>query len=104
LIVFYNHATPIKDGAFFPRTPLCYAVSDDAGKTWSPPAIVDDDGVANTDRQNIYPSVCFTKEGMLVLWSSHRADPKGSFAGGYDANIGGGKRALLAMPTQPRAR
>jgi len=104
LIVFYNHATPIKDGAFFPRTPLCYAVSDDAGKTWSPPVIVDDDGVANTDRQNIYPSVCFTKEGMLVLWSSHRADPKGSFAGGYDANIGGGKRALLAMPTLPKAR
>jgi len=98
LIVFYNHATPIKAGAFFPRTPLCYAVSGDDGTTWSPPVIVDDEGVANKDRQNIYPSICFTKEGMLVMWSTHGADPKGSFAGQYDANIGGGKRAILAMP------
>ncbi|MEY5024593.1 MAG: Sialidase precursor, partial [Verrucomicrobiota bacterium] len=98
LIVFYNHATPLKAGAFFPRTPLCYAVSEDGGKTWSSPVIVDDEGVANKDRQNIYPSVCFTKEGMLVMWSTHGADPKGSFAGQYDPNIGGGKRAVLKMP------
>ena len=97
LIVFYNHATPIKAGAFFPRTPLCYAVSGDGGKTWGPPVIVDDEGVANKDRQNIYPSVCFTKEGLLVMWSTHGADPKGSFAGQYDANIGGGKRAILQL-------
>ncbi|MFA6545964.1 MAG: exo-alpha-sialidase [Limisphaerales bacterium] len=100
LIVFYNHAAPIKAGAFFPRTPLCYAVSGDGGKTWSPPVIVDDEGVANKDRQNIYPSACFTKEGMVVMWSTHGADPKGSFAGQYDASIGGGKRAILAMPTK----
>jgi sialidase-1 len=100
LIVFYNHAAPIKPGAFFPRTPLCYAVSDDGGKTWGPPVIVDDEGVTNKDRQNIYPSVCFTKEGMLVIWSTHGADPKGSFAGQYDPNIGGGKRAILSMPTK----
>ena len=100
LIVFYNHAKPIKAGAFFPRTPLCYAVSDDGGKSWSPPVIVDDEGVANKDRQNIYPSACFTQEGMVVMWSSHGADPKGSFAGQYDANIGGGKRAILAMPAK----
>ena len=98
LIVFYNHATPIKAGAFFPRTPLCYAVSGDGGKTWSPPVIVDDEGVANKDRQNIYPSACFTKEGMVVMWSTHGADPKGSFGGQHDARIGGGKRAILAMP------
>ncbi len=100
LIVFYNHATLIKAGAFFPRTPLCYAVSGDGGKTWGSPVIVDDEGVANKDRQNIYPSVCFTKEGMVVMWSSHGADPKGSFAGQYDAKIGGGKRAILAIPTK----
>jgi hypothetical protein len=100
LIVFYNHAAPIKAGAFFPRTPLCYAVSDDGGKTWGPPVIVDDEGVTDKDRQNIYPSVCFTNEGMLVIWSTHGADPKGSFAGQYDANIGGAKRAILAMPTK----
>ena len=98
LIVYYNHATPINPGAFFPRTPLCYAVSDDGGKSWSPPVIVDDEGAANKDRQNIYPAVCFTKEGMLVMWSTHGADPKGSFKGQYDPNIGGGKRAILALP------
>lgn len=100
LIVFYNHATPIEAGAFFPRTPLCYAVSDDGGKRWSPPVIVDDEGVASKDRQNIYPSACLTKEGMVVMWSTHGADPRGSFAGQYDANIGGGKRAILAMPAK----
>ena len=50
------------------------------------------------DRQNIYPSACFTKEGMLVMWSTHGA--KGSIAGPYDANIGGGKRASLALPAK----
>ncbi len=100
LIVFYNHAKPIKSGAFFPRTPLCYAVSEDGGKTWSPPVVVDDEGVTNKDRQNIYPAACFTKEGMLVMWSTHGADPNGSFAGQYDPNIGGGKRAILSMPTK----
>ena len=100
LIVFYNHAAPIKAGAFFPRTPLCYAVSDDSGRTWSPAIIVDDEGVPNKDRQNIYPSICFTKEGMVVMWSSHGADPKGSFAGQYDPNIGGGKRAIVAITTK----
>jgi len=97
LIVFYNNATPIKEGAFFPRTPLCYAVSDDGGRTWCAPVVVDDEGVTAKDRQNIYPSICFTKEGMLVMWSSHGADPKGSFAGQYDASIGGGKRAIIAI-------
>lgn len=100
LIVFYNHVTPLKPGAFFPRTPLCYAISDDGGKTWSSPVIVDDEGVPNKDRQNIYPSACFTKEGIVVMWSSHQADPKGSFAGAYNPNIGGGKRAILALPTK----
>ncbi len=100
MIIFYNHAAPIKAGAFFPRTPLCYAVSGDGGKTWSAQVIVDDEGAANKDRQNIYPSACFTQEGIVVMWSTHGADPKGSFAGQYDANIGGGKRAILAMPAK----
>jgi hypothetical protein len=50
------------------------------------------------DRQKIYPSVCFTKEGMLVMWSTEGT--KGSIAGPYDANIGGGKRAILALPAK----
>ncbi len=99
LIVFYNHAAPIGPGAFFPRTPLCYAVSSDAGQSWSEPVIVDDEGVANNDRQNIYPSICFTDEGMLVVWSTHLADPAGTFAGSYNPLIGGGKRAILAFPS-----
>jgi hypothetical protein len=105
LIVFYNHATPIKAGAFFPRTPLCYAVSGDGGTTWGAPVVLDDEGVINKDRQNIYPSIGFTKEGMVVMWSTHEADPKGSFKGQYNPNIGGGKRAILELPAgaAPRA-
>jgi Neuraminidase (sialidase) len=96
LIVFYDHATPLQPGAFFPRTPLCYAVSGDEGKTWGEPVVVDDEGAEKKDRQNIYPSVCFTKEGMLVVWSTHAADPKGSWETDY--KIGGGKRGILAYP------
>ncbi len=100
LIVFYNHAKPLNKGAFFPRTPLVYAVSPDRGKTWNEPVIVDDDGIEIGDKQNIYPSVCFTEEGMLVIWSTHAADPKGSFSNGEKEGwkIGGGKRAILAYP------
>jgi hypothetical protein len=50
------------------------------------------------DRQNIYPSPCFTPEGMVVVWSTHGADPKGSFAEQYDASIGGGKCAVVKLP------
>ena len=63
----------------------------------------------NKDRQNIYPSICFTKEGLVVMWSSHGADPKGSFAGQYNPSIGGGKRAIIdlttrALPKNPNAQ
>ena len=44
-----------------------HAVSCDVGKTWGGPVVVDDEGVKQNDRQNICPSVCFTKEGMLVV-------------------------------------
>jgi len=33
-----------------------------------------------------------------VMWSTHEADPKGNFGGQRDAKIGGGKRAIRAMP------
>ena len=100
LIVFYDHARPIKKGAFFPRTPLVYAVSRNKGKSWSLPVIVDDEGMKTGDKQNIYPSVCFTKEGMLVVWSTHAADPGGSFSNGGKEGwkTGGAKRAILAYP------
>ena len=97
LVCLYNHVTPLKEGAFFPRTPLVYAVSRDDGKTWSAPAVIDATGVEHRDRQNIYASPCFTPEGMLVIWSTHGADPEGSFAGADDATIGGGKRAIIAF-------
>ncbi|MCG6190839.1 sialidase family protein [Maribellus maritimus] len=100
LIVFYNHAEPFKDGAFFPRTPLAYSISSDKGRSWSAPIIVDDEGMEFNDRQNIYPSVCFTKEGMLVIWSTHFANPLGGFNNENKEvwKIGGGKRAILAYP------
>ncbi len=100
LIVFYNHATPLSPGAFFPRTPLCYAVSADGGQTWGEPVLVDDAGALLRDRQSIYPSVCCTPAGLLVVYSTHEADPQGSFAGQYSHLCPdcGGKRCLLAYP------
>lgn len=100
LIVFYNHAEPLGPGAFFPRTPLCYAVSADGGKTWGEPVLVDESGVLLRDRQNIYPAIAFTDEGMVVVYSTHVADPKGSFAGQYSHACPdcGGKRCILAYP------
>ena len=109
LVCLYNHATPLKDGrfkegAFFPRTPLVYAVSADDGATWSPPILIDATGMERIDRQNIYPSACFTAEGMVVVWSTHVADPKGGFstAGPEDSKIGGGKRAIINLPAHFR--
>jgi hypothetical protein len=100
LIVFYNHTEPLGPGAFFPRTPLCYAVSSDGGKSWDEPVLVDDAGALLKDRQNIYPSICFTDEGMLVVYSTHEADPQGSFAGQYSHLCPdcGGKRCILEYP------
>ncbi len=103
LIVFYNHAEPLYPGAFFPRNPLVYAVSADGGRSWSAPVIVDDEGVAliaGQHLQHIYPAACFTGEGILLVYSTHYADPDGRFGGGGpDAwRIGGGKRCILAYP------
>ena len=120
LIVFYNHAKPLGSGAsspatqpggapgvttrhlvgaFLPRTPLCYAVSADGGRPWGEAVIVDDAGVEKKDRQNIYPSVCFTGEGMVVVYSTHFADPQGSFAGSsHELTDCGGKRCVLPVP------
>jgi len=100
LIVFYNHAEPLGPGAFFPRTPLCYTVSPNAGRSWDEPVLIDETGVIRRDRQCIYPSVCFTPEGMLVVYSVHQADPQGSFAGSDSCERPdcGGKRTVLEYP------
>jgi hypothetical protein len=106
LIVFYNHVQPLADdvnaygrGAFFPRTPLCYSVSADGGRSWGEPVLVDETGVALLDRQVIYPGICFTDEGMVVVYSVHFADPNGSFAGSSHELVDcGGKRCILAYP------
>ena len=120
LIVFYNHAKPLVAsagsqttesghtpdqttrhlvGPFFPRTPLCYAVSSDSGRSWGEPVLVDESGVQLQDRQATYPSICFTAEGMLVVYSVHYADPNGSFAGSSHELVDcGGKRCLLEYP------
>jgi len=100
LIVVYNHAEPLAPGAFFPRTPLTYAVSDDDGETWSEPFCIDAEGAEHNDCQNIYPSICFTDEGILVVYSTHAADPQGTFSNGGPEGwrIGGGKSCVLAYP------
>jgi alpha-L-rhamnosidase len=100
LIVFYNHVSPLRPGAFFPRIPLCYAVSDDGGQTWGEPVIVGDEGAIKRDHQSIYPAICFLPDGMLVVWSMHAADPDGTFdnGGAEGWRTGGAKRAVLAYP------
>jgi hypothetical protein len=103
LIIFYNHAEPLYPGAFFPRNPLVYAVSADGGRSWSAPVIIDDEGVAliaGQHLQHIYPAACFTGEGIVLVYSTHYADPDGRFGGGGpDAwRVGGGKRCILAYP------
>jgi hypothetical protein len=100
LIVLYNHAKPFSPGAFFPRTPLVYAVSSDSGKTWGPPIVVDDEGAVARDREHGYPSVCFTDEGVLVVYSTEWADPQGGFPTGSpeERKIGGAKRCILKYP------
>jgi len=57
--------------------------------------------VAQTrDRQVIYPSICFTAEGMLVVYSNHMADPDGSFANQYshESPDCGAVRCILEYP------
>jgi len=101
LIVFYNHAKEDSPGSLFPRCPLAYAVSVD-GMNWSPPVLVDDEGwdpVAPT-RENIYPSICFVDEGMLVVWSSHFSNSGRSRRTPEQNLIGGGKRAILKFPVR----
>jgi hypothetical protein len=63
---------------------------------------VDDEGW-NPDaptRENIYPSICFLEEGMLVFWSSHFSN-SGRARRTLEQNlIGGGKRAILKYPAK----
>ena len=99
LIVFYNHVQEDGPGSLFPRCPLVYAVSAD-GLKWSAPVIVDDEGwdPAVPTRENIYPSICFLDEGMLVVWSSHFST-SGQKRRTLEQNlIGGGKRGILKYP------
>ncbi len=101
LIVFYNHVKEDSPGSLFPRCPLVYAVSTD-GKAWSAPVIVDDEGwdPAMPTRENIYPSICFLEEGMLVVWSSHFSNSGRARRTPEQNLIGGGKRAILKYPAR----
>jgi hypothetical protein len=101
LIVFYNHVKEDGPGSLFPRCPLVYAVSAD-GISWSPPVIVDDEGwnPEAPTRENIYPSVCFLDEGMLVFWSSHFSNSGRARRTPEQNLIGGGKRAILRYPAK----
>ena len=59
----YNHAQS-GNTDYFPRRPLCCAVSDDGGKSWSAPTQIDDE----PGRQLIYPSVTPVGDGILVVY------------------------------------
>ena len=100
LIVVYNHARPLYPGAFFPRNPLVFSTSEDHGKTWEEPIQIDDEGsepIPGSHLQHIYPGLCQTSEGIVVVYSTHIADPEGRFgsAGEEGWRIGGGKRCIL---------
>ena len=110
LIVFYEHAKPVFPGSMFPRNPLVCATSADEGASWSPPLLIDDEGlpaVNGITQQHIYPCACFLPEGILLVYSSHRA-----FADGGSRNwktkladiwqIGGGERCLFKYPAPSR--
>ncbi len=99
LIVFYNHVKEDGPGSLFPRCPLVYAVSAD-GEHWGGPVIVDDEGwdPVQPTRENIYPSICFLDEGMLVVWSSHFSTAGKTRRSVGQNQIGGGKRGVLKYP------
>lgn len=102
LIVLYNHSKPLESGAFFPRNPLVYAISEDNGMSWSSPVVIDESGKAPEDgkhRQHIYPTLCFTGEGMIIIYSTHHADPKGRFLQGKKIMVedGGLKIAIVKV-------
>jgi hypothetical protein len=77
-------------------------VSADAGATWSSPVVIDDEGLSGLNgetRQHIYPGVCFLPEGILLVYSTHRANLDGSFTQPEGAwQIGGGKRCVIKYP------
>jgi BNR repeat protein len=99
LIVFYNHVEPLEATAFFPRNPLTYAISGDDGLSWSEPVLIDNGGHRPDEnhRQHIYPSICFTAEGLLLAYSTHPASPDGQFKSISGRIPGGIKVALVRV-------
>lgn len=72
-----------------------FATSEDDGASWSPARLlVPEDGIHYFMNQRLIQ----LQSGRLIVPVCH--PEKGSFAGQYDANIGGGKRAILAMPAK----
>jgi flavin-dependent dehydrogenase len=111
LIVFYNHATPYNPGDFFPRNPLCYAISADEGDSWSAPTIIDESGVSDGNGgkpslQIVYPGAAFLKEGILLFYSRDVTKntfktTKGETSTWTEAQraLTGGVTCLMAYPT-----
>ena len=76
LMLVFNFAKPLFPGAYYPRRPLCYALSADGGRSWSAPVLIDD----CRNRQLIYPSVTPFSEGVLIMYAAHYDAGDGSFA------------------------
>lgn len=94
LVVAYNPAKPLFPSSFFPRRPLAYSVSGDDGRSWGPPVVIDD----APNRQMIYPSITFLKDGVLFVYSEHFAREDGRFNSAQDkgaARVGGGRRRIM---------
>jgi Neuraminidase (sialidase) len=97
LIVVFDFAKPLFEGAFFPRQPLAYSVSADNGKTWAEPTLID----TTEKRQLIYSAVTFLKNGILLVYSEHYDPGSGKFTSAQDRELsllGGAKRCLIAYP------
>jgi hypothetical protein len=99
LIVLYNHAEPLKEAAFFPRNPLCYAISSDNGATWSEPLCIDDSySIRDSEHcQHVYPAAWITDKKMLVVYSTHPAPVDGDFNSRKSTVSGGVKYAIIGI-------
>lgn len=95
LILVYNPGEPLFTESYYPRNPLAYALSNDEGRTWSEPVIID----AQPGQQLIYPSITLTPDGLLIIYCACYDHGDGSFHFPSDAYlVGGGKASLIGYP------
>lgn len=84
------------------RYQVVLAHSDDHGKTWSEPAVVNDDA---THAHHSNPGLAVTSSGTVgVLWNDRRANPDGScFETRFAASLDGGGTFLPSVVSSKEA-